>query len=189
MGYAFSLAFCKILLHDVPTGAYVHYPTISTDMLSSLDPTSTTGTQGVNAGKGRGAAGAGKKIYWELFAKLYSVVGTSIDEVMTNSSWTLGHINSLWGSWRNEYHKSSPRVVYPPVAVEELEKEVEISEASEKKRENVLLYIAQFRPGQCSIFHQAVVTRKLVSRYWEFLHSQCLGIVRTLGIEAIANTE
>lgn len=147
MGYAFSLAFCKILFHDVPTGAYVHYPTISTDMLSSLDPTSTTGTQGVNAGKGRGAAGVGKKIYWELFAKLYSVVGTSIDEVMTNSSWTLGHINSLWGEWRREYKKSSPRVVYPPVAVEELEKEVEVSEASEKKRENVLLYIAQFRPG------------------------------------------
>ncbi|CZT44837.1 related to ALG11 protein [Rhynchosporium secalis] len=143
MGYAFSLAFSKILFHDVPTGAYVHYPTISTDMLSSLDPTSTLG---VNAGKGRGAAGAGKKIYWELFAKLYSMVGTSINEVMTNSSWTLGHINSLWGSWRREYHKSSPRVVYPPVAVEELEKEVEVSEASEKKRENVLLYIAQFRP-------------------------------------------
>ncbi|KAK0099425.1 asparagine-linked glycosylation protein [Cadophora gregata] len=146
MGYAFSLAFCKILFHDVPTGAYVHYPTISTDMLSSLDPTSTTGTQGVNAGKGRGAAGAGKKIYWELFAKLYSVVGTSIDEVMTNSSWTLAHINSLWGSWRKEYRKSIPRVVYPPVAVEELEKEIEVSEASERKRENVLLYIAQFRP-------------------------------------------
>jgi alpha-1,2-mannosyltransferase len=37
-------------------------------------------------------------------------------------------------------------VVYPPVAVEELEREIEVSEASEKKRENVLLYIAQFRP-------------------------------------------
>ncbi len=146
MGYAFSIAFSRILFHNVPTGAYVHYPTISTDMLSSLDPESATGAQGVNAGKGRGAAGAGKKLYWELFAKLYSVVGTSIDEVMTNSSWTLGHINSLWGDWRKEYKKSSPRVVYPPVAVEELEKEVEVSESSEKKRENVLLYIAQFRP-------------------------------------------
>jgi alpha-1,2-mannosyltransferase len=146
MGYAFSLAFCKILFHDVPTGAYVHYPTISTDMLSSLDPNSATGTQGVNAGKGVGAVGKGKKIYWELFAKAYSFVGGGIDVVMTNSSWTLGHITVLWGQWRKEFKKSSPVVVYPPVAVEELEKAVEVSEASEKLRQPVLLYIAQFRP-------------------------------------------
>jgi alpha-1,2-mannosyltransferase len=146
MGYAFSLAFCKILFKDVPTGAYVHYPTISTDMLSSLDPKSATGTQGVNAGKGVGAAGRGKKIYWELFAKLYSLVGGSIDVVMTNSSWTSEHITSLWGEWRKEFKKSSPTVVYPPVAVEELEREVEVSPESEKKRKPILLYIAQFRP-------------------------------------------
>ncbi|KAI6708778.1 hypothetical protein PZA11_007761 [Diplocarpon coronariae] len=146
MGYAFALAFSKILFPSVPTGAYVHYPTISTDMLSSLDPKSATGTQGVNAGKGRGTSGKLKKLYWEIFAWLYSAVGTSIDEVMTNSSWTLAHINSLWGDWRKHYHKSQPKVVYPPVAVEELEKEVEISAVSEGKRESVLLYIAQFRP-------------------------------------------
>lgn len=146
MGYAFSLALSKLLLHDVPTGAYVHYPTISTDMLSSLDPDSDVGAQGVNAGKGKGAAGIGKKIYWELFAKLYSLMGASIDIVVTNSTWTLEHITSLWGEWRREFKKPRPVVVYPPVAVEELESEVEVSEASEKKREKVLLYIAQFRP-------------------------------------------
>lgn len=146
MGYAFSLALSKLLFQDVPTGAYVHYPTISTDMLSSLNPDSDVGGQGVNAGKGQGAAGFGKKIYWELFAKLYSVIGGSIDVVMTNSTWTLEHITSLWGEWRKEFKKPRPVVVYPPVAVEELEREVEVSETSEKKRENVLLYIAQFRP-------------------------------------------
>jgi alpha-1,2-mannosyltransferase len=146
MGYAFSLALSKLLFKDVPTGAYVHYPTISTDMLSSLDPESEVGGQGVNAGKGRGTAGIGKKIYWELFAKLYSVMGGSIDIVMTNSTWTLEHITSLWGEWRKELKKPRPVVVYPPVAVEELEREVEVSETSEKKRESVLLYIAQFRP-------------------------------------------
>jgi len=145
MGYAFALGFCKILFQDVPTGAYVHYPTISTDMLSSLSPT-TTGTQGVNAGKGAGASGFAKKIYWELFAKIYSAVGASVDVVMTNSTWTLNHITSLWGGWRQELHKSGPVAVFPPVAVEELEHEVEVSEESEKKRENALLYIAQFRP-------------------------------------------
>jgi alpha-1,2-mannosyltransferase len=146
MGYAFALAFSKILFQDVPTGAYVHYPTISTDMLESLDPNSESGNQGVNAGKGVGAAGAGKRLYWQIFAKFYSWVGASIDVVMTNSTWTNEHITAIWGGWRRELRKSNPVTVYPPVAVEELEREVEVSAASEKKRENVLLYIAQFRP-------------------------------------------
>ncbi len=155
MGYAFALGFSKILFRDVPTAAYVHYPTISTDMLSSLDPNSATGTQGVNAGQGAGTVGVFKKIYWELFASMYSAVGGSIDVVMTNSTWTLGHIKSLWDGWRRELNATRPVVVYPPVAVEELEREIEVSEASEKKRESILLYIAQFRPEKN---HQLILT-------------------------------
>lgn len=115
-------------------------------MVQSLDPDSATGNQGVNAGQGRGAFGVGKKLYWRMFAMFYSWVGASIDVVMTNSTWTLEHITSIWGEWRQELRKSTPVTVYPPVAVEELEKAIEISAASEKKRENALLYIAQFRP-------------------------------------------
>jgi len=115
-------------------------------MLQSLDPDSATGNQGVNAGKGKGAFGAGKRVYWQVFAMFYSWVGASIDIVMTNSTWTLEHITSIWGEWRQELGKSIPVTVYPPVAVEELEKAIEISTASEKKREKSLLYIAQFRP-------------------------------------------
>ncbi|RDW60648.1 glycosyltransferase family 4 protein [Coleophoma cylindrospora] len=146
MGYAFALGFCKLLFPDVPTGAYVHYPTISTDMLGSLDADSPTGQQGVNAGKGAGAKGAAKRMYWQLFAKLYTWVGASVDVVMTNSNWTLDHITSLWGPWRRELNKPGAFAVYPPVAVEELEKEIDVSESSESAREKVLLYIAQFRP-------------------------------------------
>ena len=155
MGYAFALAFSKILFQDVPTGAYVHYPTISTDMLESLDPDSATGHQGVNAGQGTGVKGVFKKLYWHTFAMFYSWVGASIDVVMTNSSWTLEHIRSLWDEWRKEMKQLMPIVLYPPVAVEELEREVEVSEASEEKRQNVLLYIAQFRPEKN---HQLVLT-------------------------------
>lgn len=147
MGYAFALGFSKLLFPDIPTGAYVHYPTISTDMLGSLDSKSPTGSQGVNAGKGTGKKGAAKKLYWELFAKLYSRVGSLIDVVMTNSSWTQGHIRSLWGPLRQQREGASELVVvYPPVAVEELEQEIDVSEMSEKKREKIIVYIAQFRP-------------------------------------------
>ena len=61
VGYAFTLGLSKLLFPNVPTAAYVHYPTISTDMLASLDPKSTVGNQGVNAGKGVGFKGAVKR--------------------------------------------------------------------------------------------------------------------------------
>lgn len=155
MGYAFALGLSKFLFRDIPTGAYVHYPTISTDMLDSLDPTSAVGSQGVNAGKGTGARGYVKKLYWRAFAYFYSLTGSSIDVVMTNSSWTQAHIQKLWGPLRQRTHKAQPiAVVYPPVAVNVMEQEIEVSEASESKRENVILYIAQFRPEKN---HQLII--------------------------------
>ncbi|KAG8622760.1 hypothetical protein KVT40_009271 [Elsinoe batatas] len=145
MGYAFALKACKWLFPNVPTGAYVHYPTISTDMLGSLSD--DTGGKGVNAGMGKGWRGKAKKTYWELFALLYSWAGGSVDVVMTNSSWTMGHIMYLWDpARRRQGKKSDIDVVFPPVAVEELEEIIRVDEDTEKSRKRDLLYISQFRP-------------------------------------------
>ncbi|KAL2112637.1 hypothetical protein VUR80DRAFT_6913 [Thermomyces stellatus] len=145
MGYAFALGFSRFLFRRVPTCAYVHYPTISTDMLESLDPSSPLGTKGVNAGQGTGLRGFVKRWYWRLFAALYSLAGSTVDSVMTNSSWTQAHVQKIWGPRRK--HKALPITVnYPPVAVTELETKIELSPASEAKREKILLLIAQFRP-------------------------------------------
>ncbi|KAI6781744.1 GDP-Man:Man(3)GlcNAc(2)-PP-Dol alpha-1 [Emericellopsis cladophorae] len=147
MGYAFSLGVSKWLFPEIPTGAYVHYPTISTDMLESLDPDSKTGSQGVNAGQGVGIRGTIKKWYWMRFSELYSWVGSSIDVVMANSTWTRTHLTKLWGPWREVKDRRNPiPAIFPPCAVEELEQEIEISEESETKREKAMVYIAQFRP-------------------------------------------
>ncbi|KAF1960260.1 alpha-1,2-mannosyltransferase ALG11 [Byssothecium circinans] len=145
MGYAFATALSSAFFPDVPTGAYVHYPTISTDMLDSLD----AGGQGINAGTGQGYRGIAKRMYWQLFARLYCKVGSTIDVVMTNSTWTQTHIKSLWSPYRNRRNKTTSHdidVVFPPVAVEELEEAVQVSEQSEKQRGPYVLYIAQFRP-------------------------------------------
>ncbi|EEH43327.1 alpha-1,2-mannosyltransferase ALG11 [Paracoccidioides brasiliensis Pb18] len=145
MGYSFVLALCHLLFPSIPTAAYVHYPTISTDMLDSLDDTS--GTKGLNAGAGTGWKGYAKRRYWHAFAKLYGWVGGTVDVVMCNSSWTSAHISSLWlpsRKKRREYKE--PTVVFPPVAVSELES-IEIDLAHEREaREPIILYIAQFRP-------------------------------------------
>jgi alpha-1,2-mannosyltransferase len=154
MGYAFTLATCKWLFPTVPTGAYVHYPTISTDMLDSLHAEVST-THGANAGKGAGLRGKVKQFYWQLFAKLYSWVGGNVDVVMTNSSWTQNHVSQLWGPSRTKRGKKHAiSVVYPPCAVGELEQKIPVDEASEKNRTRNLLYIAQFRPEKC---HQMII--------------------------------
>lgn len=145
MGYAFALGLSRLLFRRVPTCAYVHYPTISTDMLESLDPSSPLGSKGVNAGQGTGLRGFVKKWYWRSFAALYSRVGATVDSVMTNSSWTQAHIQKLWGPHRSR--KALPITVnYPPVAVTELESKIELTPATESRREKILLLIAQFRP-------------------------------------------
>jgi alpha-1,2-mannosyltransferase len=142
MGYAFAVAFCKYLFPKVPTAAYVHYPTISTDMLESLDDTS--GQRGIHSGAGSGWKGRMKKLYWQAFAWLYGWVGRQIDVVMCNSTWTQNHIRQLWKP--SKASSSFAAIVYPPCPVEELESKIELTRDSEKRRENIILYIAQFRP-------------------------------------------
>ena len=142
MGYAFAVAFCSYLFPKVPTAAYVHYPTISTDMLESLDD--TIGEKGIHAGAGKGLKGKGKRYYWHAFAKLYGFVGRQIDVVMCNSTWTQGHIQQLWKA--KNASRSFACIVYPPCPVEELESRIQLTRESEKQRQNTVLYIAQFRP-------------------------------------------
>lgn len=162
MGYAFTLALSKFFFPNVPTGAYVHYPTISTDMLSSLD---SKAEQGLNAGAGNGLKGIAKRKYWRVFAWLYSQVGRNIDMVLTNSSWTQGHIRALWGPNRAKRHEASPiQVLFPPVAAEEVERAIELSPSSEQQRQKSFLYIAQFRPEK----NHALILRAFA----EMLHSK-----------------
>lgn len=146
MGYAFAIGMSKLLFPDVPTAAYVHYPTISTDMLESLDSQAQTRDQGVNAGQGTGARGRGKKLYWKIFAHIYAWIGIHIDVVMTNSSWTLEHISALWEPRRRNLGKKPASILYPPVAVDELLQSIEVSSKNEEERQPLLVYIAQFRP-------------------------------------------
>ncbi|KAF2770157.1 hypothetical protein EJ03DRAFT_335789 [Teratosphaeria nubilosa] len=146
MGYAFTSALSKWLFPSVPTASYVHYPTISTDMLSSLHSEISSG-QGLNAGLGKGLKGKVKQLYWEYFAKLYSWVGGSVDVVMTNSTWTQTHIQALWQESRKRRGKNHEiSVLYPPCPVEELAAKIPVDATSEKHRTRNILYIAQFRP-------------------------------------------
>lgn len=149
MGYAFAVAFSKYLFPWIPTAAYVHYPTISTDMLSSLDD--TTGTKGIHSGAGSGWKGLIKKQYWHIFARLYGWVGRQIDVVMCNSTWTQNHIVQLWKPKRTLTSSKTPntpfaQILFPPCPVESLISSIPlIPIPPSPPRQNIFLYIAQFR--------------------------------------------
>lgn len=136
MGYAFAVAFAHYLFPSMATAAYVHYPTISTDMLQSLDD--TTGTKGIHSGAGTGLRGRAKKLYWHAFAYLYGWAGRQIDVVLCNSTWTANHIRQLW-------KPKVPTIVYPPCPVHEISSKIPIDAQHESKRDPSILYVAQFR--------------------------------------------
>lgn len=162
IGYAFVLALSKWLFPTVPTVAYVHYPTISTDMLDTLGD--EIEGRGLNAGTGKGWKGKAKLYYWKLFAWLYSWVGGHVDVVMTNSSWTQAHITSLWATPRSKRNKQYPiSVVYPPCAVEELHEKISVDRDSERQRTKTIIYISQFRPEK--------VHHVVISAFAKFLKS------------------
>lgn len=156
MGYAFAVSLAHYLFPRMSTGAYVHYPTISTDMLDSLDD--VTGTKGIHSGAGSGWRGRAKKAYWQIFAKAYGWAGRCIDVVMCNSTWTANHIKQLWSPAR-------PKTVYPPCPVSEIAKSITVE--AETQREPSILYVAQFRPEKN---HSMIL-----NAFAKFYHSQKWG--------------
>ncbi|KAL3944743.1 MAG: hypothetical protein SGBAC_001162 [Bacillariaceae sp.] len=118
--------------------AYVHYPTISTDMMlwewkaeRALYKTLV------------------KIVYYWAFAILYGMVGSLADLVMVNSTWTYRHIASLW-RLSKQIH-----IVYPPCRVPSTTTTTDSistnnnSSSSSKTtttRQNTIVSIGQFRP-------------------------------------------
>ncbi|XP_075418993.1 GDP-Man:Man(3)GlcNAc(2)-PP-Dol alpha-1,2-mannosyltransferase [Tenrec ecaudatus] len=136
MGYAFTLPLFKYI-GACRVASYVHYPTISTDMLSVV--------RNQNAGFNNSPfitrnpfLSKVKLIYYYLFAFMYGFVGSCSDVVMVNSSWTLNHILSLWKVG------SCTSIVYPPCDVQTF---LDIS-LHEKKTTpgHLMVSVGQFRP-------------------------------------------
>ncbi|KAF9242562.1 mannosyltransferase [Melanogaster broomeanus] len=152
MGYAFTFpAVAWLTRASVPIGAYVHYPTISTDMLARV-----RGRVMENACQ---ASVSGPFIYYRLTMYYYALSLSHARFLMVNSSWTCGHITPLLfiklalsdkavrlishGSGSVASVKSDhvkPEIVYPPCDTREM------SKFPLEGRERILLSVAQFRP-------------------------------------------
>ncbi|XP_068121149.1 GDP-Man:Man(3)GlcNAc(2)-PP-Dol alpha-1,2-mannosyltransferase [Hyperolius riggenbachi] len=136
MGYAFTLPLFKYL-GGCQVGCYVHYPTISTDMLSVVrDQTARFNNSSIISSNP--VLSRMKLIYYYLFAWIYGWVGSCSDVVMVNSTWTFNHILDLWKC------SESTSIVYPPCDVQTF---LDIRLDAEKERkQHSIVSIGQFRP-------------------------------------------
>lgn len=145
MGYAFTLPVFR-LLGGCRVAAYVHYPTVSSDMLETV----ASGQQTFNNSALIARFPPLRRLkvaYYQLFAFAYRLVGAAADLVMVNGSWTRDHIVAIWR------RPQRTRVVFPPVDTARM-REVE-KEAGERKP--WLISVAQFRPEKDHALQVAVI--------------------------------
>ena len=137
MGYSATLPLFKYC-GGCLVGCYVHYPTISTDMLEQVQSKRASyNNRGFIAGSA--LASFVKLRYYKIFAWLYSKCGAAADTVMVNSSWTEDHISQLWGATGQGGLK-----VFPPCDTSHLN-DITRDELGDQDEVRILS-LGQFRP-------------------------------------------
>uniref|UniRef100_UPI00398E96ED GDP-Man:Man(3)GlcNAc(2)-PP-Dol alpha-1,2-mannosyltransferase n=1 Tax=Pristiophorus japonicus TaxID=55135 RepID=UPI00398E96ED len=149
MGYAYTLPLFKYL-GGCQVGCYVHYPTISTDMLSVVRDRNPRFNNAAFISTNPILSNL-KLVYYYIFAWMYGLVGSCSDIIMVNSTWTLNHILALWKAGDRTH------VVCPPCDVQTF-LDIPLEDDS-KKTEHSIVSIGQFRPEkdhslQIKAFHQ-----------------------------------
>lgn len=175
MGYAFTypifsfLAGCKV-------ASYVHYPTITTNMIEAVQARQKSFTN-----RGYIARNPfltfGKLIYYRVFATMYKFVGRFSDINMVNSSWTEEHINSLWQRPMTTFK------VYPPCDTSDLQT-IPLQRKIDKIK---IVSVAQFRPEKDHPLQLKSMyeLRQLVSEaVWDKLELVLIGSTRNEKDEA-----
>nr|XP_019005182.1 alpha-1,2-mannosyltransferase [Kwoniella mangroviensis CBS 8507]OCF68643.1 alpha-1,2-mannosyltransferase [Kwoniella mangroviensis CBS 8507] len=165
MGHGFIFPTVRFISgSQTVIGAYVHYPTVSTDMVKRVRERTAGGVENAGASKSWLRTQI-KLIYYWIFTNLYSVSLLFPQHIMTNSSWTQAHIQSLLTKARGSFlasillkdettirkreergeskidDRARCEVVYPPCDTKEF---VKLGNLDKRKREIVSL--AQFRP-------------------------------------------
>uniref|UniRef100_A0AAY4EG87 GDP-Man:Man(3)GlcNAc(2)-PP-Dol alpha-1,2-mannosyltransferase n=1 Tax=Denticeps clupeoides TaxID=299321 RepID=A0AAY4EG87_9TELE len=145
MGYAFTLPVFRFL-GGCSVASYVHYPTISTDMLAVVrerNPRHVTLSIYV--------------LYYYISSNPFLSAIKVVDVVMVNSTWTLRHILALWRA------PNRTSVVYPPCDVQAfLSIPLEEEQADDKKCHSVVS-VGQFRPEKDHLL-QIRAFKKLLDR-------------------------
>ncbi|TYJ53573.1 hypothetical protein B9479_005777 [Cryptococcus floricola] len=207
MGYGLTYPTVRLIAGpDIAIGSYTHYPTVSANMVKRVKER-VYGVENAGASKSWIKTQI-KLIYYYIFTSIYSVSLLYAQHIMTNSSWTQAHIQSLLTSARSSFlasillkdevsvQKQKERgelaegeglecgVVYPPTDTTELAR---LGGLESRKREIVSL--AQFRPEKDHA-KQLYALSALFEKYPQYRHGSqrvtlaLMGGVRDAGDQA-----
>lgn len=124
----------------IPILSYVHYPIIQPEMFHKLKYLSfsllhlrkfTFALKDI--------AHILKLVYWTVLLYFYKYLASLADITLANGSWTFKHINKIFTFNRGVKYKMD--ILFPPCGTEDL-----LEEAQVAVKQNVLIYVAQFRP-------------------------------------------
>ncbi|KAF5382430.1 hypothetical protein D9615_002779 [Tricholomella constricta] len=155
MGYAFTFHVVSFI-GRIPVGAYVHYPTISTDMLARVKSRKKWHTN-PDTVSSSAVLSKGKLLYYRIFMYYYARSLRMARFLMVNSSWTKSHVDAILqhsDSLLDILHTLPPllflraynagltsaQIVYPPCDTREM------AQFSLQDREPIIMSVAQFRP-------------------------------------------
>ncbi|EGW30475.1 uncharacterized protein SPAPADRAFT_63299 [Spathaspora passalidarum NRRL Y-27907] len=79
-----------------------------------------------------------KFMYWSGLYYFYKYLGSLVDIILANGTWTFNHLEKIW---YNPKLGHQLQILYPPCGTEETETTLDPS-----LRENKMVYLAQFRP-------------------------------------------
>ncbi|EKX38590.1 hypothetical protein GUITHDRAFT_158493 [Guillardia theta CCMP2712] len=130
MGGAFTYPVARFLF-GCRVGCYVHYPTISCDMLSLVSRREAS-YNNRRVISNSALLSSLKLLYYKMFALVYGFCGRCAEVTMCNSTWTKGHVQSIW--------KVLPDIVYPPCNTDKLQG------IAFGGREDLVISLGQFRP-------------------------------------------
>ncbi|KAA0202197.1 hypothetical protein HAZT_HAZT004709 [Hyalella azteca] len=138
MGYSFIYPLVKIMAGpECKVACYIHYPIISNDMLGVVQEREEAHNNAAIIANSSFLTSL-KSLYYQGFAKAYGWVGRRADVIMVNSSWTKGHISSIWGA------ADKIQLVFPPCDIDKFAS-LEITPYKNKLLKKIVS-IGQFRP-------------------------------------------
>ncbi|WFD29727.1 GDP-Man:Man3GlcNAc2-PP-dolichol alpha-1,2-mannosyltransferase [Malassezia sp. CBS 17886] len=162
MGYAFALPVVKQYSQSIRTGAYIHYPTVSTDMLARVRRREAGHTNAAWVAASWPLSAA-KLVYYWLFAAAYGAALRNADAIAVNGTWTRNHIAQLLPRRVPRPWAMPPlppvNVVYPPCDTRRL---AEL--ALESRAPRLMLSLAQFRPEK-EHATQLHIVRAMLTRF------------------------
>lgn len=136
IGLPFTYSLVYFLL-DLPIITYIHYPTVSRDMLGAAK----------NIG---GIYGLIKYAYWWILLKLYSLNIIFVNTALFNSTWTAENVSAALGWVPNISSSDSTDddILYPPCVSYDDKRfdDVSVEDLVTREREKNIIYLAQFRP-------------------------------------------